>query len=153
IAGSLPEIGADVKQLAVGGPDAGNHTLTRFYALHVAILPGSLILLLVGHIAIFRRHGVTSKENQEGLVTKPENEHGAEPFWPRQAFYDMVACLVIFAIMLSLVLYGFAHAVEVPPNEDGSEPGLYDKVAHAGRYGKGAELDAAADRETPNYPA
>lgn len=153
IAGSLPEIGAEVKQQAVGGPDSGNHTLTRFYALHVAILPGSLILLLIAHIAIFRRHGVTSKENQEGLVTKPENEHGAEPFWPRQAFYDMIACMGVFAVMLSLVLYGFAHPVEPTPHEDGSEPGLYEKVARAGVYGKGAELDAAADRDTANYPA
>ena len=63
IAGSLPGIGGDIKQQAVGGPDSGNHTLTRFYGLHVAILPGSLILLLIAHIAIFRRHGVTCKEN------------------------------------------------------------------------------------------
>lgn len=156
IAGSLPEIGGEVKQQAVGGPDSGNHTLTRFYALHVAILPGSLILLLIGHIAIFRRHGVTCKENQEGLVTKPENEHqpGSEPFWPRQAFYDMIACMVVFSIMLGLVLYGFAHPVQPPPREDGQqEVGLYEKVARAGIYGKGAELDAAADRDTANYPA
>jgi ubiquinol-cytochrome c reductase cytochrome b subunit len=155
IAGSLPGLGGDVKQQAVGGPDSGNHTLTRFYGLHVAILPGSLILLLVAHIAIFRRHGVTCKENQEGLVNKPENEHaaGSEPFWPRQAFYDMIACMAVFAIMLGLVLYGFAHKVEPPPREDGSEPSLYETIARAGVHGKGAELDAAADRSTSNYPA
>ena len=90
----------------------------------------------------------------EGLVTKPENEHapGSEPFWPRQAFYDMIACMVIFAIMLGLVLYGFAHKVEVP-REEGAEPSLYETIARAGVHGKGAELDAAADRSTSNYPA
>ncbi len=153
IAGSLPELGGEVKQQAVAGPDSGNHTLTRFYGLHVAILPGSLILLLIAHIAIFRRHGVTCKENREGLVTKPENEHGAETFWPRQAFYDMMACMAVFAVMLTLVLWGFAHKVEPPPHEDGSEPSLYETIARAGVYGKGAELDAAADRSTANYPA
>jgi ubiquinol-cytochrome c reductase cytochrome b subunit len=154
IAGSLPTFGSDIKQQAVAGPDSGNHTLTRFYGLHVAILPGLLILMLVAHIAIFRRHGVTCPENQEGLVTKPENEHtpGTEQFWPRQAFYDMVACMVVFAIMFGLVLYGFAHPVEVP-HAEGDEPGLYERIARWGTEGKGAELDAAADRETAGYPA
>ena len=154
IAGTLPEIGAEVKQQAVAGPDSGNHTLTRFYALHVAILPGLLILMLIAHIGIFRRHGVTSKENPEGLVTKPENEHApnTEPFWPRQAFYDMLACMVVFGVMFSLVWYGFAHKVDVP-RPDGTEPSLYESIARAGTQGKGAELDAAADRDTAGYPA
>lgn len=153
IAGSLPEVGGDVKQQAVAGPDSGNHTLTRFYGLHVAILPGALILMLVAHIAIFRRHGVTSAENPEGLVTAPENEHapGSEPFWPRQAFFDMVACMIVFALMLGAVLYGFAHPVQRP--EGAEEPGLYERIARWGTEGKGAELDAAADRETAGYPA
>jgi ubiquinol-cytochrome c reductase cytochrome b subunit len=149
IAGTLPQVGAEVKQQAVAGPDSGNLTLTRFYGLHVAILPASLILLLGAHIYIFRRHGVTSKENAEGLVNKPENEHapGTESFWPRQAFYDMIACMIVFAVMLSLVLYGFAHKVEVP------EQSWYESIARAGVHGKGAELDAAADRDTAGYPA
>lgn len=152
IAGSLPGLGADVKQQAVAGPDSGNHTLTRFYGLHVAILPGSLILLMIAHIAIFRRHGVTCKENELGLVAQPQDEHAMEPFWPRQAFYDLVACMVIFSVMLGLVIYGFAQPVEVP-RPDGEEPGWYETIARAGVYGKGADLDAAADRSTPNYPA
>jgi len=163
ISSNIPVIGNDIKQLAVGGPDYGNHTLTRFYALHVAILPLSLIVLLIAHIVIFRRHGVTSAENEQGLVPdappeaslltqhKEEAEH--EPFWPRQAFYDMVACMAVFSVMMGLVLYGFAHEVEQPKGPDGAEPGWYEKIARAGVHGKGAELDAAADRDTANYPA
>lgn len=149
ISGTLPAVGGHVKQQAVAGPDSGNHTLTRFYALHVAILPAALILLIIGHVYIFRRHGVTSAANTEGIVTRPENEHapGTECFWPRQAFYDLVACMAVFAVMLTLVLYGFAHKVDV------GEMGLYDSIARAGCNGKGAELDAAADRDTAGYPA
>lgn len=155
IAGTLPQIGAEVKQQAVGGPDSGNSTLTRFYALHVAVLPLSLIGLLVAHLFVFRRHGVTCKENEHGLVDNPENEHkpGTECFWPRQAFYDMIACMAVFAIMLTLVMYGFAHKVKRPDRPDGQEPTLYEKWARAGCDGKGAELDAAADRDTAGYPA
>src|SRR4051794_5245189 len=63
IAGTIPYIGSDIRQILVGGEDYGNHTLTRFYSLHVAILPGTLIVLLIAHITIFRRHGVTSSAN------------------------------------------------------------------------------------------
>jgi quinol-cytochrome oxidoreductase complex cytochrome b subunit/mono/diheme cytochrome c family protein len=155
IASNIPVLGDDIKQLAVGGPDYGNHTLTRFYALHVAILPLALIVLVIAHITIFRRHGVTSGVNVEGLVTKPENENvpGSEEFWPRQAFYDMIACMVVFGVMLGLVLYGFSHEVESPKAADDAEPGLYEHWAKAGQRGKGAELDAAADRDTADYPA
>src|SRR5208283_2405055 len=33
IAGSLPGLGSVIKRIIVGGPEYGNHTLTRFYAL------------------------------------------------------------------------------------------------------------------------
>jgi len=153
IASNIPILGDDIKQLAVGGPDYGNHTLTRFYALHVGILPLGMIVLIVLHLVIFRRHGVTSAVNPDGLVTKPENERGAEHFWPRQAFYDMLACMVVFAIMLGLVCYGFGHAIEQP--EGVEAPGVleYNHWAKAGERGKGADLDAPADRDTPDYPA
>jgi quinol-cytochrome oxidoreductase complex cytochrome b subunit/mono/diheme cytochrome c family protein len=155
IAGTLPEVGGEVRQQAVGGADYGNYTLTRFYALHVALLPITLIGLLIAHITIFRRHGVTTPENQEGLVTRPENEHapGTESFWPRQAFFDMIACMVVFTLMFGATLYGFAHPVQPMPSPDGEEPGWYDTIARWGTQGKGAELDAAADRDTSNYPA
>src|SRR5438105_11588545 len=34
IAGNIPLIGGFLRQIVVGGPEYGNHTLTRFYALH-----------------------------------------------------------------------------------------------------------------------
>src|SRR4051812_45962809 len=72
IAGTLPTGGEFVQRLGVGGPDYGNHPLTRFFALHVGVLPLTLIVLLVFHIAMFRRHGVTA----------PANVEGQEYFWP-----------------------------------------------------------------------
>jgi ubiquinol-cytochrome c reductase cytochrome b subunit len=150
IASNMPVLGDDIKQLAVGGPDYGNHTLTRFYALHVGVFPLAMIVLIAAHIYIFRRQGVTSPANQEGLVARPENEQDAEAFWPRQAFYDLVACMVVFAVMFGLIAYGFGHAidgVETPSVLD------YDHWAKAGQRGKGANLDAPADRDTPDYPA
>jgi ubiquinol-cytochrome c reductase cytochrome b subunit len=142
IAGSLPAVGAQVSKIIVGGPEYGNHTLTRFYALHVGILPPLVIVLIIAHIVVFRRHGVTT----------PRNAEGEGWFWPDQAFRDMLASLVIFGVMLGLVLYGQGHKVE-PDSDAPAERGFYDKIAHAGRDGKGANLDAPADPATESYPA
>jgi len=42
----------------VGGTEYGHHTLTRFFALHAGVLPALLVLFLVPHLALFRRHGI-----------------------------------------------------------------------------------------------
>src|SRR6266853_5053018 len=59
IAGHQPVIGPYLQKVIVGGPVYGHHTLTRFYALHTAVLPPLVIALIIGHLVVFRRHGVT----------------------------------------------------------------------------------------------
>ena len=60
IMGITPVIGPDLQKLVVGGTDYGHHTLTRFFAIHAGLLPALLIGLLVVHIYVFRRHGLTA---------------------------------------------------------------------------------------------
>lgn len=142
IASNVPVIGEHIKQFLQGGPDYGNHTLTRFFAFHVGLLPATFIVLLVLHLTAFRRHGVTHAPDAKGEGM----------FWPDQAFRDLVACLVVFGIMVSLVVFGgHGNAVTPPPGEE--PQGLYENLAKAGQKGWGANLDAPADRDTPNYPA
>jgi ubiquinol-cytochrome c reductase cytochrome b subunit len=95
IAAVTPVIGPSLQKLIIGGSDYGHHTLTRFFALHAGILPASIILLLVWHIFLFRRHGITAKEPKR----KPD-----EYFWPDQVLKDGVACLAVLAAILFLVL-------------------------------------------------
>jgi ubiquinol-cytochrome c reductase cytochrome b subunit len=148
IMGNLPDIGplkigSFLQKIVVGGAEYGHHTLTHFYSLHVGILPPLMIVLIIAHMAVFRRHGVTA----------PPNAQGEGVFWPTQAFKDLLVSLVIFGIMLALVVFGgHGNKIDTPPAADGGEPGLYEQVAHAGRNGLGANLDAPADPAVP-YPA
>jgi ubiquinol-cytochrome c reductase cytochrome b subunit len=92
--------GESLQLLLQGGTEYGNLTLTRFYAIHVFILPISFTLLLVGHVALFRRHGVTpspSKSDEE--VTSR-----VDTFWPLQVLYDLVFAGVVFAAIVALVV-------------------------------------------------
>jgi quinol-cytochrome oxidoreductase complex cytochrome b subunit/mono/diheme cytochrome c family protein len=140
IAGSLPGPGSFIKRILVGGAEYGNHTLSRFYALHVGVLPALVIVLLVMHVAVFRRHG----------VTVPKDTKGEGEFWPDQAFKDMVACMVLFGLLLAVVIWGGQGnelMIAANDNED-----WFDTCAYWGRHGGGANLDAPSDPSKP-YPA
>jgi ubiquinol-cytochrome c reductase cytochrome b subunit len=94
IAGTVPIMGTSIQRIAQGGNDYGNLTLTRFYALHVIVLPMLTIGLLAVHIALFRKHGVTPRAS----LTLAELEARRETFWPRQVAYDAV--FAFFMVMM-----------------------------------------------------
>lgn len=111
IAAITPVFGPELQKLIIGGTDYGHHTLTRFFALHAGVLPGSIIALLVGHIYLFRRHGITAKQ--------PFNKPDAA-FWPDQVLKDAVACLAVLVVVLFFVLR--FHGAELGAPADPSEP-------------------------------
>jgi len=210
ILGNTPLIGAFLQKALVGGSEYGHQTLTHFFALHVGILPPLVVILVILHLAAFRRHGVTAP-----VVIDEANPHAATAesvarapvhdvlylllnlilaagvggaawflgvptitvglmaglfvffgvsrffikptvtghFWPDQAFRDLVVCLWIFAIMVTLVLFaGHGHKIDTP-GVDPESQGLYEYWAKAGQHGYGANLDAPADPMTESYPA
>ena len=87
-----------MQQVLQGGPEYGNLTITRFYALHVFVLPISLTLLLVGHLALFRKHGVTPP----AAMSEEELRRKTQPFWPNQLFLDVLAMFVCAAALVSM---------------------------------------------------
>lgn len=98
IMGSIPLIGEFQQELLQGGNEYGNLTLTRFYAIHVFILPGALGALLVAHIALFRRHGVTPPAS----MSEAELEKRKAQFWPDQLFLDVSAMALTGAVLVWL---------------------------------------------------
>jgi quinol-cytochrome oxidoreductase complex cytochrome b subunit len=53
----VPLLGHLLRDLLIGGAQIGQATLLRFYALHVAVLPGTLVLVLAIHIWRVRKDG------------------------------------------------------------------------------------------------
>jgi quinol-cytochrome oxidoreductase complex cytochrome b subunit len=66
MAGSVPVIGEHVARFLRGGTDVGGATLTRFFGFHVAVLPGLATLLLVVHLGLVQRFGMSSPPWNEG---------------------------------------------------------------------------------------
>lgn len=114
----VPFIGPQLQKVIIGGPEYGHHTLTRFFALHAGVLPASITALLVGHIYLFRRHGITAK--------LPKRRPDAA-FWPDQVLKDAVACLAVLAAVLFLIVKPYLLAshgplgAELGAPADGSE--------------------------------
>ncbi|MDP1799315.1 MAG: cytochrome b N-terminal domain-containing protein, partial [Planctomycetaceae bacterium] len=97
IAGVTPMIGSQMQQIAQGGPNYGHQTLTRFFALHAGVLPTLLVVFLVIHITVFRRHGIKCPDKH---LSKPPGM-----FWPDQILKDAIACLAVLATILFFVVY------------------------------------------------
>ena len=110
IMGATPVVGPQLQLLAQGGPEYGHHTLTRFFAMHAGILPGTLIAFLVLHIAVFRRHGITVPDPDRAPATA---------FWPDQVLKDAIACLAVLGTVLTLTLW--RHGAELAAPADPSD--------------------------------
>ncbi len=89
IVGNTPVVGDYLKQILIGGNEAGHHTLTRFFALHAGVLPALLIGLIVLHIYLFRKHGITP--------APPKTASSARHFW-WVALFVMAFAMVLIGI-------------------------------------------------------
>ncbi len=114
IAGTVPLVGGAVQRLMVGGAEYGHLTLTRFYALHVAVLPASVALLVVAHIYLFRRHHVTPPAHadlsRKGL------------FYPDQALRDSVAIALAVGVCFALAFYTHGASLDAPADPSSDYP-------------------------------
>ncbi|TAN45811.1 MAG: cytochrome b6 [Nitrospirae bacterium] len=55
---SAPVAGPFISKLLMGGDQLGALTISRFYAVHVAVLPIITVVFLVGHFLMIRRTGI-----------------------------------------------------------------------------------------------
>ena len=59
IPGAIPLVGDTLKYLTRGGTEVSQTTLTRFFAIHVVILPAVISFFLAVHFAVIRRQGIS----------------------------------------------------------------------------------------------
>ncbi len=118
IAGALPVIGTTVKTTLQGGNDLGNLTLTRFFGFHVFILPALLVLFVVVHVAVFRRHGVTVRPGRDAAKVDARTE----PFWPRQVTYDVAFFAGVLAILVAITIANGGASLDAPADPTSGYP-------------------------------
>lgn len=114
IAGTVPLVGDATQRIAQGGSEYGSLTLTRFYALHVFVLPALLAGLALAHVALFRRHGVTPSPKAD--VSK------SDAFFPKQLALDSIAALVVLAIVFALAIREHGAPLDAPADPSSDYP-------------------------------
>ncbi len=102
VAGSVPVIGPFMKRLLLGGDAVGGETLSRFYVVHVIVLPWVVMFMTILHIALMRTQGLATMD-PVGKEVIPEGKTGV-PFWPHHVLRELVVFSIFLAIMTTLVV-------------------------------------------------
>src|ERR1700722_3865388 len=97
ITASAPGGALLLRLLGTDGTSIGRVTFARFYAAHVTLLPMVVGLLILFHLILVRRHGVTPAPGDE---SKPKKK-----FFPEQVFKDTVAIFVWCVCVACMVAF------------------------------------------------
>jgi ubiquinol-cytochrome c reductase cytochrome b subunit len=98
MAGTVPLVGDFLRRLWRGGPTTGQLTLSRFFFLHVAVLPLLAAFFILLHVIALRQFRNVGPWD-------PEKQRRTGPFWPDQVLKDMVFASVIFLILVGLCAF------------------------------------------------
>ncbi len=109
IAGTTPVIGDLVKRLLRGGENMGQLTLSRLFVMHTSVFPLALLALFGIHFIAFRTSGAVGPWD---AIKRKVNG----PFWPDQAYKDIVMGTGIFVLLIFLSVFfppRFAGPVDI----------------------------------------
>jgi cytochrome b6 len=98
---AVPIAGAFLATVLRGGDDVTGATLTRFYAIHVAVLPMVATFMLLLHLFMVQKHGMSVPPDVEGAG----GSKGSMPFFPNFLLRDLVGWLTALAILAALAAY------------------------------------------------
>ena len=101
IADAVPFVGGFAKRMLLGGEEYGDHTLSRFYVLHAAVLPATMMLLLFVHITLIRIQGVT----EFTFERDPKDAPKTFSFFPDHFLTEIIIGLVIMVVLSTLAIY------------------------------------------------
>lgn len=122
-AGRAPFVGEGLARFILGGGNVGGATLSRFFAIHVFVLPVLIVALVGAHLQLVLRNGI-SEPPQPGALVDPQTyrqdyeallEKTGRPFWPDAAWRDVVFASVVIGVVL-------VCAFAVGPPELGKPP-------------------------------
>jgi quinol-cytochrome oxidoreductase complex cytochrome b subunit len=102
ISGAVPGVGPWLRKVMLGGEAVGAETLSRFFTLHVIILPWTLTGLLGLHLLFMRMQNLATLEpvGQE----KPFPPGSGIPFWPVHTTKESCVILVTLGVLVTLTV-------------------------------------------------
>ena len=111
--GAIPHVGQFLVEYLRGGKLVSPATLGRFYTLHIAVLPLTLIAVIGAHLFLLERIGVStppfglddSKNRWKGDLFRYEEHPGGIPFFPNYLLQDLTSIAFYLAFFLIVVFF------------------------------------------------
>lgn len=130
MAGRVPILGPTIVRLLLGGPIIGGDTLSRFFSLHVFIIPGLLLACLAAHLWLVLKRGISEPPVPGQLVDPANYEARYEkeltegvPFLGEAMQKDMLfSALTVIVVVVIAAVVGPKGPVAPP------DPALIDGV-------------------------
>ncbi len=82
-----------------GGATRGAHTLNRFFAMHVGILPLALLIVIGVHVLLVQLHGMSVPVSVEKEMKKKKKKVPYKPMFPHLLWHDVVNCLICWRVV------------------------------------------------------
>jgi cytochrome b6 len=102
IAGALPYVGHFALRFLRGGEHVTGGTLTRFYGIHVAVLPALTTALLGLHLLLVQKHGMSEPPSVVRERERTKGEKKSMAFWPHFLLRDAVGWCAALGILAAL---------------------------------------------------
>lgn len=104
IAGAVPIVGSGLLRFLRGGDDVTGATLSRFYALHVAILPALATMLVGLHLLFVQRQGM-SVPMKDARRERLGERLKQMPFFPDYILRDVLVWYIAVAVLAALAAF------------------------------------------------
>jgi ubiquinol-cytochrome c reductase cytochrome b subunit len=113
IVSRVPWIGGPLVHLMLGGPIIGGQTLSRFFVLHVFVIPGVLLAMVAVHVWMVLHLGVNEWPMPGRIVSKATYDREYHeltskqgvPFVPDAAWKDAVFAAAILLSVIACALF------------------------------------------------
>ena len=97
--GSVPYIGDMLVEWVRGTPKVTQFTLGRFFAMHVSLLPFTILVLIAIHLLFMRLTGISAPPGTD------KEKVAKVPFFPHMVMEDLRSLFVFLAVLTLLVFY------------------------------------------------
>lgn len=118
VVGRLPLLGGWLAELLRGDPIVSGATLSRFFAIHVILLPWAALGLLMLHFTLLRKHGVAPDARAARRRAGAEPARGV-PFFPQHALRSVSVGVLVVAIAITVAVL---RPRDVAPPADPAHP-------------------------------
>ena len=102
ITGQVPIMGKPLMIFLRGGDDVTGATLTRFFGFHVAVLPGIATVLLLGHLLLVQRLGMSVPPKVEAAWAADPKTKRETRFFPNFMLRELMAWYIALGALGAL---------------------------------------------------